>query len=286
VTVLPSPDDFMAAAAGGPSSTQGNTPWAAAYARELADVVTRYSDRRPRTLQRHLGPSELGVACDRQVVGKLLGLPKTNHVADPWPSYVGTAVHAELEQTFQWADLEDRPPLPPQTNAHVDPAPFRWHTERRVTPRAGNEGTADLYDAATFTLGDHKCLGDTTMKKVRSAGGPPRKYVAQMALYAVGYMRLGLRVDRTALIAWPRTGSSLDGLYVHEQAMDASMFALVKEVFADTDRRELMADYVAAGNARIEDVTRAPDGDECHFCPFYRPQSARDGGVGCPGTVA
>lgn len=278
MTVLPSPDDFMAAAAGGPSATQGNTPWAAAYARELADVVTRYSDRRPRSLQRHLGPSELGVECDRQVVGKLLGLPKTNHVADPWPSFVGTAVHAELESAFQWADVEDAPPSGLGT-------PFRWHTERRVTPRAGNEGTADLYDAATFTLGDHKCLGDTTMKKLRSAGGPPRKYVAQMALYAVGYMRLGLRVDRTALIAWPRTGSTLDGLYVHEQAMDQSMFDLVAEVFADTDRRESMAELVAAGAHTIDQVTRAPDGDECHFCPFYRPQSARDGGVGCPGTV-
>ncbi len=284
MTQLPSPSDLMAAAAGGPLSVQGNTPWAAAYAREMADVVTRYSARRPRTLQKHLGPSELGVECDRQVVGKLLGEATTNHVSDPWPSFVGTAIHAELEAAFQWADVED------QSRVHDGPftplpAPFRWHTEKRVTPRPGNEGTADLYDAATFTLGDHKALGETTQKKVRSADGPPRKYVAQMALYAVGYMRLGLRVDRVALIAWPRTGSTLDGVYVWERAMDQSMFDLVKEVFKQTDERELLADYIRAGNARLEDVAVHPSGDECHFCPFYRPQAARDGGTGCPGTI-
>ena len=38
--------------------------------------------------------------CDRQVVSKMCGEPVTNHVADPWPSVVGTAVHAWLAEKF------------------------------------------------------------------------------------------------------------------------------------------------------------------------------------------
>jgi hypothetical protein len=246
-------------------------------AREAADVVTRYSDRRPRSMQKHIGPSELGVACDRQIVGKLVGEGKTNHVTDPWPSFVGTAVHAELDEAFTWdnAARYGHPPIG---------AP-RWHTERRVTPFDGHPGTADLYDAHEHALGDHKVLGDTSMAKVRSAAGPPRKYQVQLGLYGVGYMRLGLPVKRVALIAWPRTGSTLHGVYVWERPMNADYIALVAEVIADTKRRKDMAALVLGGHATIEQIPRAPSGDECYFCPFYRPQSAKDGGPGCSGTI-
>lgn len=279
---IPSPAEFLAAPPTGPPSTQGNTPWAARAAREYADVVTRYSDRRPRSLQKHVGPSELGVACDRQIVGKLVGEEKTNHVSDPWPSFVGTAIHAELEAAFQWDNSA-------RYDAHFPTDPTeqrRWHTERRVTPFDGHPGTADLYDAHEAALGDHKCLGDSSMAKVKSAAGPPRKYQAQMGLYGVGYMREGFPVKRVALIAWPRTGSALHQVYVWERAMDASYIALVAEVISDTKRRKGMAALVQSGAATLEQIPVAPSGDECYFCPFYRPQAAKDGGPGCPGTSA
>src|SRR5688500_1296430 len=86
-----SPTAFMAAA---PPSLNGNSPWAQRYAKTLRDVFEYHAARAPRTLQQHLGPSELGVMCDRQVAGKLAALPVTNHVSDPWPSIRGTALHA------------------------------------------------------------------------------------------------------------------------------------------------------------------------------------------------
>jgi hypothetical protein len=277
---VPSPADFLAAPPAAPRSTQGNTPWAAKAAREYADVVSRYSDRRPRSLQKHIGPSELGVACDRQIVGKLVGEEKVNHVSDPWPSFVGTAIHAELEQVFQWDNEQRYSGLTPWDTK----TPPRWHTEKRVTPFDGHPGTADLYDAHEQTLGDHKCLGDSSMAKVKSAAGPPRKYQAQMGLYGVGYMREGFPVKRVALIAWPRTGSSLHQVYVWERAMDESYIALVAEVISDTKRRKDMASLVQAGAVTLEQIPVAPSGDECHFCPFFSP-AARNGGPGCPGTT-
>src|SRR4051812_13516148 len=94
-------EEFMQAA---PASLGGNSPWASRYAAELRRVVVEQANSSARTLQRHLGPSELGHPCDRQVVGKLAGLPTTNHVVDPWPSVLGTATHAWLAEAFTKAN--------------------------------------------------------------------------------------------------------------------------------------------------------------------------------------
>jgi hypothetical protein len=273
-------DAYLAQPGPRPAATQGNTEWAAATAVRMADILRRYSARRPRSLQRHLGPSELGVECDRQVVGKLLGLPATNHVVDPWPSFMGTAGHAELDAMFQWENT--------QLGA------IRYLPERRVNPGgvfAEHPGTGDLYDAWEACMLDHKLLGSTSMDIVKSPGGPPRKYVGQLGLYGLGYMQEGLPVRRIALLAWPRTGSSLSGLYVWEHAMDAQMAQLLHEIADDTVRRKRLAAAIAAAPAYAQgpmwaQVERTPDHHECYFCSFYRPnQDGPDDGVGCPGTV-
>lgn len=271
----PSLEEFFAAPTPAAAATQGNTPWAAAAARRSADILRRYSARRPRNLQRHLGPSELAVECDRQVVGKLVGEEITNHVTDPWPSFVGTAGHAELDKMFAWENTQL--------------GTVRYHPERRVRP--GNPGdpfhdhpgTADLYDAWEFCVEDHKWLGSTSMAKVKRPEGPPRKYQGQLGIYGLGYMREGLRVDRVAILAWPRTSSWLHDLYVWERPMDGSMAALLTDVMIDTQRRKWQAQEVAAGVIPLQAVPRSPSHDECYFCPFYRPN--QNDGIGCPGTV-
>lgn len=258
--------EFMAAA---PASLGGSSPWASRYAAELRRVVTDHANNSARNLQRHLGPSELGVPCDRQVVGKLAGQPVTNHVVDPWPSIVGTAVHAWLADAFTAANLKL-------------PAP-RWLAEQRVIPHPEHPGTADMYDAAETAVVDWKILGESSMAKIRSASGPPLKYVIQLLLYGKGYRVLGLPVTRVALAAYPRTAATLDGLYVWERATGPQDDALLDEVFRLTDRRKAMAEEVLNGRTTINDISTAPDDDECFFCPFYRPQAAKDGGAGCPG---
>lgn len=259
--------EFMTAA---PAPLQGNTPWASRYAAELRQVVYEQSRNAARTLQHHLGPSELGVACDRQVVGKLVGEPATNHVADPWPSIVGTAVHSWLAYAF--TDWNARHGL------------VRWLAEQRVVPHPEHAGTADLYDAAEQTVVDHKVLGESSMAKVRSAAGPPLHYQIQLLLYGKGYRLLGLPVRRVVLAAYPRTASTLDGLYVWERATGEQDDALIAEVFALTDRRKAMAAEVLAGTRQLTTVPIAPEDDLCYFCPYYRPQ-ARDGGPGCSGRL-
>ena len=250
-----------------PTSVTGNTPWAVGYQAEITDIIRRYTAHRPRSLQVHLGPSELGVECDRQVVGKLLGLPPTNHVTDPWPSFMGTAGHAAMEDVMKW------------DNAQRYPAAPRWFTERRVIPHPEHAGTADLYDVQGV-LGDYKFLGDASMDKVKSPAGPPRKYQAQLGMYGLGYIREGYQVDRVALIAFPRTGSSLAGTFVWEKPF-VELLPLLEEVWADTKRRKDIVRLIQGGVGSIEDVPKAELDTECYFCPFYRPYGQT--GVGCTG---
>jgi len=273
-TTTQSPADFMAAA---PAPVGGSTPWASRYASDLRRVFLEHAARAPRTLQQHLGPSELGVECDRQVAGKMAALPATNHVADPWPSIVGTACHAWAADAFE-ADNTRRGVL-------------RWVAEQKVTPHPDHPGTADLYDAVEQAVVDHKFLGESSMAKVRK--DPPRKYVVQLLLYGLGYLRLGLPVRRVVLAAYPRTAASLDGLYVWERAfadehgqLTPENVALLEKVFEQTATRRGYAEEILAQRMRLNDVPATTDADECYFCPFYRPQAARDGGPGCSGSVS
>ena len=263
----PSLAAFMSAAKAVPMS--GNTAWAAAYCNELREVVRWHGDNAPRNLQRHLGPSEIGHPCDRQVVGKLVGFPKTNHVVDPWPSIVGTAIHTWMDGTFQ------------AENQRIGFE--RWLPERKVTPHPEHPGTSDLYDAQTFTVVDHKNLGESSMAKLRSPNGPPIHYQFQLKLYARGYRNLGLRVDRIVIIGWPRTGSSLDGAYAWEHVLTPADDQQLEQLFARMEWRNQWAAAINQGLAQLGDVPAVPDPDDCYMCPFYRPQSARDGGPGCPG---
>lgn len=267
-----SPSDFMAGARA--VQLNGNSPWAARYGAEMRELVVRHANGSDRNLQRHLGPSEIGHLCHRQVAGKLAGVAPTNHVTDPWPSIMGTAGHAWMAECL--------------TAVNTELGQIRFLPEYRVTPSMGFEGhpgTGDGYDAHHFAVIDHKFLGDTSMAKLRSSG-PSRHYRVQFLLYMLGFRALGLRVDRIVLLAWPRTSSSLDGMYVWEQEITEADLAFLREVIKpELEYRKQWAAAITAGLAQLTDVPADTD-DECHFCPFYRPQSARDGGAGCPGHAA
>lgn len=270
MTVVPriSPAEFMKAA---PASLMGSSPWAARYATELRQIFHEQAERAPRSMQLHLGPSELGVDCDRQVAGKMAGLAHTNHVVDPWPSIVGTACHAWAADAFAAYNHRHRT--------------GRFVVETRVTPHPDHPGTADLYDAKEHAVVDHKFLGPTTLAHVRAASGPPRKYVVQLLLYGKGYRAMGFPVDRVAVAAYPRTAGSLDGLYVWERLHTTADDDLIEEVFTQTAKRQAYAKAIHGGELTLMQIPFIADSEECYFCPFYRPQSAKDGGLGCPGTA-
>lgn len=262
------PAEFMRAT---PRSLDGNSEWATRYGRELRGVITRHASLAPRSVQVHLGPSELGAECDRQVIGKMASQRRTNHVSDPWPSIVGTSVHAWLALAFQGENYRENM--------------LRWVTEAAVTPHPDYPGHADLYDALEQAVVDHKVLGPSSLSKIKSVSGPPRRYVVQLLLYAQGFRNAGLPVKRVVLAAYPRTAATLDGMYTWEHACTPDDDLLVASVLDRTVIRAKIAAEIAAGRMTLSQVPATPDQNECFFCPFYRPQSAHDGGYGCPGTV-
>ena len=265
-TQLITPAEFMT---GGPAPVNGNTPWAGRYATVLRRVVAEHAAAAQRRRPAALTPSGMGEVCDRRVVAAVAGLPAVNQVSDPWPSIVGTAVHAWLAEAF--------------TADNQRTGRLRWIAEQKVAPHPDHPGTADLYDVADGgSVTDHKVLGQTSLTKLRTAG-PPRRYLVQLLLYGLGYRRLGLPVERVVLAAYPRTGARLDGLYVWDHPWTAADDALLAEVFDQTRQRQVMADLVTAGRLDINQIPRTP-GEDCFWCPLYSPR-ARTHDPGCPGTT-
>lgn len=207
--------------------------------------------------------------CDRQVVGKLAGIPATNHVVDPWASIVGIAIHAWLAEAFR-SDNE--------RYSYV-----RWLAEFRVHPHPDHPGTGDLYDFYKKACVDHKGLGDTTAAALRKHG-PPQRYFVQLLAYRRGFQLMGLPVEHILIVVWPRTKSTLDPLYVwhHIPTPDDDIF--LDQIFELMSVRKAMAEGVRAGQLTLNDITPTPDDEECYFCPFYRPDVLHDrNATGCAG---
>jgi hypothetical protein len=246
----------MAAWSSGPPPVNANVPWAAEVGREMAALIKRQARRAPRSTQLNLGPSELGVDCDYQVVGKMVGqgvAPHTNNVSDPWPAIIGTAVHAWLATA-----LTDE-------NARIGVE--RFLAELRVAPIPEHPGTTDWYDAVARLIGDWKVVGPTTLAKISSPSGPPRKYKVQLLLYYLGCLIAGYDAHRVVLIALPRAAPTLDQMYVWGCEPGPEEFALLAEVIRVTAVRRQIAALILQGVMHLNEVPITPDPDECFFRP-------------------
>jgi hypothetical protein len=262
----PSPAAFMSKA---PKPFNGNTPWAQVYALDLRRIVVDYAAHAPRSLQKALGPSEIGTPCDRQVVGKLADIEPTNHIVDPWPSIVGTALHTWFAGAFSWDNERS--------------GYFRWLCEFRVHPHPDHPGTGDLYDFYQTAVVDHKNLGDTPMAYLRNVGMPIR-YLIQLLAYARGFRLMGLPVIRVVLVAWPRTKSSLDTTYVYEIPLTPEHDTMLDAAFERMRVRKVFAELVRQGVLTLNDIVPTPSDEECYHCPFYRADVLTDPtATGCAG---
>jgi len=117
-----------------------------------------------------------------------------------------------------------------------------------------------LYLVTEQFIPTHNCLGDTSRAKL-IAKGPKRVYYVQLLLYRRGYQNLGLPVNRIVLLAWPRTKSSLDDLYVWEHVPTPEDEVLVDKVIEQTKHRQQIAELVQAGHLNIMDVKPTPSDD-------------------------
>lgn len=220
----------------------------------VIDAVQGFSDVHPRTLQRQLGPSEVGEPCARQIAFKLMDGPESpGRKPDPWPSFLGIAGHARLDLALQWQNAQQ---------------PGTWLTERRVRipgVRDGGAGTSDAYYSPTFTTIDWKILGDTTFTELRSIGlTGHQKYRAQGHIYGLGWAAMGLRVDWVALGIFGRS-KPLSAMYVLAERFDPAYAAMHLRRVADI--RKVVEWLKSNGQSSVDLVPPTP-GKGCYYCPY------------------
>lgn len=241
------------------------TGLAAAIAANVVHTVKNADANAPRSLQRTIGPSEIGTPCVRRLAYKLLDWRQANTGGDPWASIVGTAVHAWMEATYA------------AENARLGQE--RYIIERRLHIRGPIYGHADLFDRATGTNMDWKCVGDDRLAKYRK-NGPGEQYRVQAHLYGLGQENAGETVNDVAVVFLPRGGGRIDALHVWTEPYDRQVAE------AALERLDNVMTAI--------DVLNPPDNPQawwqfpatdafCLFCPYFTP-GGTDPAKGCPGA--
>lgn len=233
------------------------------YKTAIADAITNH----PRSQQTRIGPSEIGIECDRRIGYKLAGHQEPKGLN--WKATVGTAVHAWLETVFDTYNLTH-----PEHGGQE-----RYLIENRVSageiPNLGYEltGSCDLYDRVTGHVWDHKAVGPTQLKNYRTHG-PSTQYRVQAHTYGYGWMRAGHPVTHVGIAFLPRNGELSDAVLWSEP--------YDPQVAVDALGRLAGIAQVVGMLGQLAPVVLATHDSYCGFCPFYKAGS-QDPSQGCPG---
>ncbi|WP_431800365.1 hypothetical protein [Microbacterium kunmingense] len=176
------------------------------YLGVIKDGITRH----PRSLQKRIGPSEIGRPCDRWILHKLNGDGEPDR-GPAWKPAIGTAVHDQLERWFAAAN---------RGGGEVDRTEWITEWEVNVGTIGGQPitGHSDLFHVPTGTVIDHKIIGPKQLAHYR-LHGPSEQYRTQAHLYAKGFTDDGgWGPARAVAIAFlPRDGELHQAYFWEEQ---------------------------------------------------------------------
>lgn len=239
------------------------------FKREIIKFVREFDASRPRSMQKHLGPSEIGSPCMRQLGMKLAGVEPCNETADPWFPIIGTAVHAWLATALDWYQYN---------RLGCTPDNPRFLIENRVHADSeggySTSGSTDVYDTLYDRVVDWKIVGVTTMRKVDKGGTPEEKagsqYHVQGMTYGKGWEQRGFKPKEVMIAFLPRS-NFLHRMKLVTMRYDRSVAdaAQVRLAAINTARQLVPAHTLPAGDCTI-------------WCPFYRP-GVPVGPTSCPG---
>lgn len=214
---------------------------------DVRAVVDQAILDQPRSLQKAIGPSEIGTECDRCLGHKLAGTEQRREAA--WLPYVGTAMHAQLEQVFL-------------------ALPGRWVSEERLMVGHIDSteiwGHSDLYDMDERTVVDFKLVGKTTLDSARSSG-PSQQYRRQAHLYGRGWQLYGFPANAVAIWYLPRNAVSLDQGVWWQEPYDET---IAVEALARADALA-QAIRMLGADAILPTLERAPACYDCSRFPAY-----------------
>lgn len=239
------------------------------FSKEVITMIRGYDASRPRSMQKFLGPSEIGSPCPRQLAYKLAGTEEVNQTADPWFPIIGSAVHELLAKAMGWYN-----------DVYLGRAANpRFLMENRVHVAAENQGyttsgSTDVYDVDLQRVVDWKIVGVTTMRKVEAGNTPEEKagpqYRVQGMTYGKGWEQAGYPVKSVMIAFLPRS-NFLNKMKLVEMAYDRSIadVAQARVAAIDAMRAHLPVEQFPAGGCTI-------------WCPFYVPKVPL-GARSCPG---
>jgi hypothetical protein len=196
-----------------------------------------------RSVQRELGPSDLGHPCDRKLVYALRGTPPVN-LPDPMKTTEGHGIHYYMAEYFRT--------LPGG----------RYLVEFPVTYR-GVRGSIDLFDRYKKRIIDWKSTQRSDLVRRYRREGLPQGYLTQISIYVEGLRAAGEDVQDCALVFIPRGAKDM---------ADVSAFV----VQPDSERANTALDryenlsLVARGEAEAAAI-HDDVGHLCPYCPWYRP---------------
>lgn len=235
---------------------------------ELLGVVEHAIRYHPRSLQRRIGPSEIGTPCDVKLAYKLMEHPEINTPDRVnWKSTIGTAGHSWMEETFQAASMA-RPDFEATGGRYI------VETKVDVGEIAGTPitGSCDLFVDGTVI--DFKFVGDEPLRKYKK-NGPGDQYRIQAHLYGRGWQRAGMAVRTVGVWFLPRN-QELRQNHLWAEPYDESV------AVAALQRAEGIARLTSALGTGAMALLRKAD-DYCSNCPFLKPGST-DFAQGCPGV--
>lgn len=244
--------------------------------RDLKALVRNAAANSPRSLQKTLGPSEIGHGCARRLAYSLARPEFRSSEADvpafkidPWPSIMGIAGHAWLADAIAMA------------NAALGFE--RWISETRVTAWddvEGGIGTCDLYDTQTESVIDFKINGPTEFKKHVKHGMTPT-YRGQVNTYGLGYKNTGRNVRKVGLLLIPRAGLLRDAVLLMEE-FDEELAEQLHDTIRDiTDVVNLLDVRHQPKNFQLIPIN---PGSACQWCSHHSPTAGPDDYYLCKGN--
>lgn len=242
---------------------------------DMREALQRYENSRPRTIQKTLGPSELGTPCDRQIALKLAGVARHDRGL-PWAPMCGTAVHELMEKVLH------------AENERLGRQ--RWIIEQQVQLDDELSGHGDAFDTDWGMVVDWKYTGTTARRKAARKSVPnselvSMEYRTQAHLYGLGHRNAGRNVRFVRLVLLARSHDFTESVewteaYDERIAVDAMMrFYNIRDAVINTGAAQYPEALIA--------VPSEP-GEACKWCPFQRvtpPGGKHVDATGCVGIT-
>ncbi|MGI9136402.1 MAG: hypothetical protein ACR2JS_04980 [Candidatus Nanopelagicales bacterium] len=237
---------------------------------ELFQIIEQTIIGQPRSQQRRIGPSEIGVPCDRRIGYRLAGVDPVNDRGVAWKPYVGTSVHEQM------ADMMAKAEIARYSDAA---ATERWKVEERVSVGEIGEteisGSCDLVDVQHGAVWDWKFTTRNQIREHYRPHGPGDQYRIQAHLYGRGFARQGYDVRTVGVIFFTRDGEFTDRHVWHEPYDEQiAVDALTRASGIQSALDALGPDFTLP--------TLETADSHCRFCPWFRAGTSQIAQA-CPG---